>query len=89
MSATVDGATVENCTISGSQSVGGWIGRIAAKATATYKNYAAPTGVTYQRNGEVQTAIAGFDNTDRTVGANTAPGEAFGTCPGTATNVTE
>lgn len=89
MSATVDGATVENCTISGTQSVGGWIGRIAAKSTATYKNYVAPTGVTYQRNGEVQTAIAGFDNTDRTVGANTAPGEAFGTCAGTATNVTE
>lgn len=87
--ATVDNATVRDCTLSGTESIGGWIGRIVAKATATYKNYAAPTGVTYQRNGEVQTAIAGFDNTDRTVGANTAPGEAFGTCPGTATNVTE
>lgn len=87
--ATVDNATVRDCTLSGTESIGGWIGRIVAKATATYKNYTAPTGVTYQRNGEVQTAIAGFDNTDRTVGANTAPGEAFGTCPGTATNVTE
>ena len=87
--ATVDNAVVRDCTLSGTESIGGWIGRIVAKATATYKNYAAPTGVTYQRNGEVQTAIAGFDNTDRTVGANTAPGEAFGTCPGTATNVTE
>lgn len=87
--ATVDNAVVRDCTLSGTESIGGWIGRIVAKATATYKNYAAPTGVTYQRNGEAQTAIAGFDNTDRTVGANTAPGEAFGTCPGTATNVTE
>lgn len=87
--ATVDNATVRDCTLSGTESIGGWIGRIVAKATATYKNYTAPTGVTYQRNGEVQMAIAGFDNTDRTVGANTAPGEAFGTCPGKATNVTE
>lgn len=90
MSATVDGATVENCTISGSQSVGGWIGRIAAKATATYKNYTAPTGVTYKLNGVEMTATAGFDTTNRTEGAKTTtPGEAFGTCAGTATNVTE
>lgn len=90
MSATVDGATVENCTISGTQSVGGWIGRIGAKSTATYKNYTAPTGVTYKLNGAEMTATAGFDTTNRTDGAKTTtPGEAFGTCAGTATNVTE
>lgn len=90
MSATVDGATVENCTISGTQSVGGWIGRISAKSTATYKNYTAPTGVTYKLNGVEMTATAGFDTTNRTEGAKTTtPGEAFGTCAGTATNVTE
>lgn len=90
MSATVDGATVENCTISGTQSVGGWIGRIAAKSTATYKNYTAPTGVTYKLNDVEMTATAGFDTTNRTEGAKTTtPGEAFGTCAGTATNVTE
>lgn len=90
MSATVDGATVENCTISGKQSVGGWIGRIAAKSTATYKNYTAPTGVTYKLNDVEMTATAGFDTTNRTEGAKTTtPGEAFGTCAGTATNVTE
>lgn len=90
MSATVDGATVENCTISGTQSVGGWIGRIGAKSTATYKHYTAPTGVTYKLNGAEMTATAGFDTTNRTDGAKTTtPGEAFGTCAGTATNVTE
>lgn len=90
MSATVDGATVENCTISGKQSVGGWIGRIGANSTATYKNYTAPTGVTYKLNGVEMTATAGFDTTNRTTGAETTtPGEAFGTCAGTATNVTE
>ena len=90
MSATVDGATVENCTISGTQSVGGWIGRIAAKSTATYKNYTAPTGVTYKLNDVEMTATAGFDTTNRTEGAKTTtPGEAFGTCAGTATEVIE
>lgn len=88
--ATVDNATVRDCTISGSQSVGGWIGRIVAKATATYKHYTAPTGVTYKLNGVEMTATAGFDTTNRTTGAETTtPGEAFGTCAGTATNVTE
>ena len=88
--ATVDNATVRDCTISGSQSVGGWIGRIVADATATYKNYTAPTGVTYKLNGVEMTATAGFDTTNRTEGAKTTtPGEAFGTCAGTATNVTE
>lgn len=90
MSATVDGATVENCTLSGTQSVGGWIGRISAKSTATYKNYTTPTGVTYKLNGVEMTATAGFDTTNRTEGAKTTtPGEAFGTCAGTATEVTE
>ena len=90
MSATVDGATVENCTISGKQSVGGWIGRIGANSTATYKNYTAPTGVTYKLNGVEMTATAGFDTTNRTTGAETiTPGEAFGTCAGTATNADE
>lgn len=90
MSATVDGATVENCTISGTQSVGGWIGRIAVKSTATYKNYTAPTGVTYKLNDVEMTATVGFDTTNRTDGAKTTtPGEAFGTCAGTATEVTE
>lgn len=90
MSATVDNATVRDCTISGTQSVGGWIGRIGAKSTATYKNYTAPTGVTYKLNGAEMTATAGFDTTDRTDGAKTTtPGEAFGTCAGTATEVTE
>lgn len=90
MSATVDNATVRDCTISGTQSVGGWIGRIGAKSTATYKNYTAPTGVTYKLNGAEMTATAGFDTTDRTDGAKTTtPGEAFGTCAGTATNVTK
>ncbi len=88
--ATVDNATVRDCTISGSQSVGGWIGRIVAKAIATYKNYTAPTGVTYKLNGAEMTATAGFDTTNRTEGdKTTTPGEAFGTCAGTATNVTE
>ena len=88
--ATVDNATVRDCTISGSQSVGGWIGRIVAEATATYKNYTAPTGVTYKLNGVEMTATAGFDTTNRTEGdKTTTPGEAFGTCAGTATNVTE
>lgn len=88
--ATVDNATVRDCTISGTQSVGGWIGRIAAKSTATYKNYTAPTGVTYKLNGVERTATAGFDTTNRTTGAETTtPGEAFGTCAGTATEVTE
>lgn len=90
MSATVDNATVRDCTISGTQSVGGWIGRIGTKSTATYKNYTAPTGVTYKLNGVEMTATAGFDTTNRTTGATTTtPGEAFGTCAGTATNVTE
>ena len=90
MSATVDNATVRDCTISGKQSVGGWIGRIGAKSTATYKNYTAPTGVTYKLNGVEMTATEGFDTTNRTDGAKTTtPGEAFGTCAGTATNVTE
>ena len=90
MSATVDGATVENCTISGTQSVGGWIGRIGAnKSTATYKNYTAPTGVTYVLGGTETEAVAGFDTAGRTDGATAAPGEAFGTCAGTATEVTE
>lgn len=89
-SATVDNATVRDCTISGTQSVGGWIGRIGAKSTATYKNYTAPTGVTYKLNDVEMTATAGFDTTNRTTGAETTtPGEAFGTCAGTATNVTE
>lgn len=87
--ATVDNATVRDCTISGSQSVGGWIGRIVAKATATYKNYTAPTGVVYVLGGTETEAVAGFDTAGRTDGATAAPGEAFGTCPGTATNVTE
>lgn len=87
--ATVDNATVRDCTISGTQSVGGWIGRIVAKATATYKHYTAPTGVTYVLGGTETEAIAGFDTAGRTDGATAAPGEAFGTCPGTATNVTE
>lgn len=88
--ATVDNATVRDCTISGTQSVGGWIGRIVDKATATYKNYTAPTGVTYKLNDVEMTATAGFDTTNRTTGAETTtPGEAFGTCAGTATNVTE
>lgn len=87
--ATVDNATVRDCTISGSQSVGGWIGRIVADATATYKNYTAPTGVTYVLGGTETEAVAGFDTAGRTDGATAAPGEAFGTCPGTATNVTE
>lgn len=88
--ATVDNATVRDCTISGTQSVGGWIGRIVADATATYKNYTAPTGVTYKLNDVEMTATAGFDTTNRTTGAETTtPGEAFGTCAGTATNVTE
>ena len=88
--ATVDNATVRDCTISGSQSVGGWIGRIVADATATYKNYTAPTGVTYKLNDVEMTATAGFDTTNRTTGAETTtPGEAFGTCAGTATEVTE
>ncbi len=87
--ATVDNATVRDCTISGSQSVGGWIGRIVADATATYKNYAAPTGVTYVLGGTETEAVAGFDTAGRTEGATAAPGEAFGTCAGTATNVTE
>lgn len=87
--ATVDNATVRDCTISGSQSLGGWIGRIVAKATATYKNYAAPTGVAYVLGGTETEAVAGFDTAGRTDGATAAPGEAFGTCPGTATNVTE
>lgn len=91
MSATVDNATVRDCTISGKQSVGGWIGRIGAnKSTATYKNYTAPTGVTYKLNGVETTATPGFDTTNRTTGAETTtPGEAFGTCAGTATEVTE
>lgn len=90
MSATVDNATVRDCTISGTQSVGGWIGRIGAKSTATYKNYTAPTGVTYKLNDVEMTATAGFDTTNRTDGAKTTtPGEAFGTCAGTATEVTE
>ena len=89
MTATVDNATVRDCTISGTQSVGGWIGRIVAKATATYKNYTAPTGVTYVLGGTETEAVAGFDTAGRTDGATAAPGEAFGTCPGTATNVTE
>lgn len=89
MTATVDNATVRDCTISGTQSVGGWIGRIVAKATATYKHYTAPTGVTYELGGTETEAIAGFDTAGRTDGATAAPGEAFGTCPGTATNVTE
>lgn len=90
MSATVDGATVENCTLSGTQSVGGWIGRISAKSTATYKNYTTPTGVTYKLNGVEMTATAGFDTTNRTEGAKTTtPGEAFGSCAGTATNADE
>ena len=88
--ATVDNATVRDCTISGTQSVGGWIGRIVDKATATYKNYTAPTGVTYKLNDVEMTATAGFDTTNRTTGAETTtPGEAFGTCAGTATNATE
>lgn len=87
--ATVDNATVRDCTISGTQSVGGWIGRIVAKATATYKNYTAPTGVTYVLGGTETEAVAGFDTAGRTEGATAAPGEAFGTCPGTATNVTK
>ncbi len=87
--ATVDNATVRDCTISGTQSVGGWIGRIVAKATATYKNYTAPTGVTYVMGGTETEAVAGFDTAGRTDGATAAPGEAFGTCPGTATEVTE
>lgn len=88
--ATVDNATVRDCTISGTQSVGGWIGRIVAKATATYKHYTAPTGVTYKLNDVEMTATAGFDTTNRTTGAETTtPGEAFGTCAGTATNATE
>lgn len=88
--ATVDNATVRDCTISGSQSVGGWIGRIVADATATYKNYTAPTGVTYKLNDVEMTATAGFDTTNRTTSAETTtPGEAFGTCAGTATEVTE
>lgn len=88
--ATVDNATVRDCTISGSQSVGGWIGRIVADATATYKNYTAPTGVTYKLNDVEMTATPGFDTTNRTTSAETTtPGEAFGTCAGTATNVTE
>lgn len=87
--ATVDNATVRDCTISGSQSVGGWIGRIVAKATATYKNYTAPTGVAYVLGGTETEAVAGFETAGRTDGATAAPGEAFGTCPGTATNVTE
>lgn len=87
--ATVDNATVRDCTISGSQSLGGWIGRIVAKATATYKNYAAPTGVAYVLGGTETEAVAGFDTAGRTDGATAAPGEAFGTCPGTATEITE
>lgn len=87
--ATVDNATVRDCTISGSQSVGGWIGRIVAEAAATYKNYTAPTGVAYVLGGTETEAVAGFDTAGRTDGATAAPGEAFGTCPGTATNVTE
>lgn len=87
--ATVDNATVRDCTISGTQSVGGWIGRIVAKATAIYKHYTAPTGVTYMLGDTETEAVAGFDTAGRTDGATAAPGEAFGTCPGTATNVTE
>ena len=88
--ATVDNATVRDCTISGTQSVGGWIGRIGANSTATYKNYTAPTGVTYKLDGAEMTATPGFDTTDRTDGDKTTkPGEAFGTCAGTATNVTK
>ena len=87
--ATVDNATVRDCTISGSESVGGWIGRIVADATATYKNYTAPTGVAYVLGGTETEAVAGFDTAGRTDGATAAPGEAFGTCPGTATEITE
>lgn len=87
--ATVDNATVRDCTLSGTESIGGWIGRIVAKATATYKNYTAPTGVVYVLGGTETEAVAGFDTAGRTDGATAAPGEAFGTCPGTATNVTE
>ncbi len=87
--ATVDNAVVRDCTLSGTESIGGWIGRIVAKATATYKNYTAPTGVAYVLGGTETEAVAGFDTAGRTDGATAAPGEAFGTCPGTATNVTE
>ena len=87
--ATVDNATVRDCTLSGTQSVGGWIGRIVAKATAIYKHYTAPTGVTYVLGSTETEAVTGFDTAGRTDGATAAPGEAFGTCPGTATNVTE
>lgn len=87
--ATVDNAVVRDCTLSGTESIGGWIGRIVANATATYKHYTAPTGVTYVLGGTETEAVAGFDTAGRTDGATAAPGEAFGTCPGTATNVTE
>ena len=82
--ATIDNATVKDCTIGGTQSVGGIVGRIVAKATATYQNYTAPTNVIYKLNGAEETAVAGFDTTGRTDGATAKPGEAFGTCPGTA-----
>lgn len=87
--ATVDNAVVRDCTLSGTESIGGWIGRIVANATATYKHYTAPTGVTYVLGGTETEAVAGFDTAGRTDGATAAPGEAFGTCPGTATEVTE
>ena len=86
--ATVDGATVKDCTISGTGSVGGVIGRIVGKAVVTYKNYTAPTGVTYTVSGTAATAIAGFVTTDRTAATYTTPGEAFGSCAGTATEET-
>lgn len=81
---TVDGANVHDCTINGVQSVGGWIGRIVKGATATFAHYAAPTRVTYQLASVTTDAVAGFDTNERTDGATAQPGEAFGTCPGTA-----
>lgn len=87
--ATVDNATVKDCTVSGTGSVGGVIGRIATKATATYKNYTAPTNVTYMVSDAEANATAGFTTTGRTDAAYATPGEAFGSCAGTATNADE
>lgn len=87
--ATVDNATVKDCTVSGTGSVGGVIGRIAGKAVATYKNYTAPTNVTYMVSDAEANATAGFTTTGRTDAAYATPGEAFGSCAGTATNADE
>lgn len=87
--ATVDNAIVTDCTISGTGSAGGVIGRIATNAAATYKNYTAPTNVTYTVGGTAKTATAGFTTTGRTDATYATPGEAFGSCAGTATNSDE